>query len=417
MKDYAPYLDWINGQHDRMCELVFTWAEVNSGSGHPAGLDRMLSLLEVEFGVLDGAMERLELRPWERVNSRGDIVQVRLGNALSIRKRPEAPVKVFLGIHYDTVYAPDGLFQKCFRVDEQTLRGPGVADAKGGLLVMLKALEAFERSPWAENLGWEILINPDEEIGSPGSKALLIEAAKRNHFGLVFEPAKVDGKLVGSRKGSGNFTVVVRGRAAHAGRDPHLGRNAIVALCEIVMRLVASQSSTDQVTINAGRIEGGGPLNVVPDLAIARFNVRVPTAEDQQEFERRLTEITVDSHYGSGISVSVHGGFARPPKPLEGKTLDLFNLVARCGRDLGLSIEWAPSGGASDGNTLQAAGLPTVDSLGARGGNIHSPDEYVLLDSLTERARLTALLLMKMASGGAFEEIAPGIPTVGRGRE
>src|SRR3989304_2280040 len=129
-----------------------------------------------------------------------------LGNALSIRKRSTAPLRIFLGAHMDTVYPADHPFQKAVRVDQNTLRGPGVADSKGGLVVMLKALEALERSPYAQSVGWEVLINPDEELGSPGSAPLLAQAAKNTHLGLVFEPPLPDGALVGARKRPATLT-------------------------------------------------------------------------------------------------------------------------------------------------------------------------------------------------------------------
>ena len=159
----------------------------------------------------------------------------------------------------DTVYAVDHPFQKSVRIDDKILRGPGATDAKGGIVVMLVVLQAFERSPWAEKVGWEVLINPDEEIGSPGSAPLLIQAAKRNHLGLVFEPSLPDGNLVGARKGSGNFTVIARGKAAHAGRDPQLGRNAIDALARFIVALASLDDSGDATTTNVGSHPGGRP--------------------------------------------------------------------------------------------------------------------------------------------------------------
>ena len=148
-----------------------------------------------------------------------------------------------------------------------------------------------------------------------------------------------------------------------------------------------------------GHVQGGGPVNVVPDLAECRFNVRVLTREDQTTFEDRLKCLAAEINRIDGISLELHGRFTRPPKPLDGKTLKLLEQVAACGRDLGLSLRWRSTGGACDGNNLAAAGLTTIDSLGVTGGDIHSPEEYVLLDSLVERAKLTALLLMKLAAG------------------
>src|SRR5262249_17454996 len=126
----------------------------------------------------------------------------------------------------------------------------GVADAKGGLAVMLIALQAFEQCPWSKNIGWEILINPDEEIGSPGSSELLRQCATSNHVGMVYEPAFADGAIVSQRKGSGNFDLVVRGRAAHAGRDFAQGRNALTAAATAAIALDHLNQSIPNVTIN-----------------------------------------------------------------------------------------------------------------------------------------------------------------------
>jgi len=376
-----------------MVDLVTQWADTNSESHNLLGLTKMLSMLEDAFSLLGVEKQRIDLvaEPW------GSAEKLQLGQALLLRKRPTALVRVFLGCHMDTVYSMDHPFQKCEPIEGNTLRGPGVADAKGGLVVMLKALEALEKSPWAENVGWEVLINPDEEIGSPGSTALLVEAARENHIGLIFEPSLPDGNLVGDRKGSGNYKVTVRGRAAHAGREPHMGRNAITALARFIVEL--NRASENGVTINVGHIEGGGPVNVVPDLAVCRFNVRVMTLEDQVYFEEHVDGLAREFNRLDGISLDLEGRFARPPKPLDGKTRLLLGHIAGCGADLGLNLEWRTSGGSCDGNNLAAAGLPTVDSLGVTGGGIHSADEYLLLNSLVERAQLSALLLMKLGAG------------------
>jgi glutamate carboxypeptidase len=279
------------------------------------------------------------------------------------------------------------------------MNGPGVADLKGGLVVMLTALQALERSPFAPGIGWEVLINPDEEVGSPGSAGLLEACARRNHVGLLYEPALANGTLAGARKGSGNFTAVVRGRAAHAGREFHQGRNAIVALAEYTRGLDALNGRREGVTLNPGKVEGGGAVNVVPDLAILRFNVRISSTEDGQWVEAQMDALEQALGRRDGIRVQRYGAFARPPKPISLPNERLFAAVAECGRMLDIPIAWQPTGGCCDGNNLAAAGLPNVDTLGVRGGGIHSEREYVILDSLTERAKLSALLLMRLAGG------------------
>jgi glutamate carboxypeptidase len=384
-----------------MLRQVADWAQINTGTHNLDGLARLSAAVERQFASLDVQPEYFDLSQFEATDALGRAAQAPLGRAMRLVKRPDAPLKVLLCIHLDTVFPPDHPFQKITRLDSNTLRGPGVADAKGGLVVLLTALQAFEQTPVASNLGWEVLLNPDEEIGSPGSAALLAEAARRNHIGLVFEPALPDGSLVGARKGSGNFTVVVRGRAAHAGRDFHLGRSAILAVADYIRRLDAGHSDLPGVTINCGVVAGGSALNVVPDLAIARFNIRVTRPQEQQTIEQRVAALAEEISKRDGVAVSVHGGFHSPPKPLDARSSRLFEAIESCGQEIGLRLEIHPSGGACDGNRLAAAGLPVIDTMGPRGGHLHSDQEYILIDSLAERAKLTALLLVKLASGEA----------------
>lgn len=398
MTSHAPTLHWIDSQSDRLRRLVTDWAGINSGTHNLGGLAMLASRLEAEFAVLDGRMSLLDLPPEKSVDSRGNEIATPLGRAISIRKRPDAPLRVFLGIHYDTVYDRDHAFQEVSQIDADTLRGPGVVDAKGGLAIMLIALEALERSGHADRIGWEVLINPDEEIGSPGSVGLLQEAAKRNHVGLVFEPPFPDGSLVSERKGSGNFSVVVRGKSAHAGRAFAAGRNAVVAAADFALRAQRLNGTIPEMTLNIGRIEGGGPVNVVPELAIVRLNIRIAHKEDQQPIEAELHRIAGEVAEKHGVSAKLHGGFLSPPKLLDARTQELYTQVEACGKELGIPITWTRSGGVSDGNKLSAAGLPVIDTLGPVGGNLHSPEEYVLLSSLTQRARLAALLLLTLAS-------------------
>jgi glutamate carboxypeptidase len=416
MQSFAPFLDALSARAGAMREQVLAWVKVPSGSHDVAGLSRMAEKLKDAFAVLGAAAEEIPLRPQAAIDARGEPAFLPLGRALRFRKRPQAPLRVFLGIHYDVVYgeagaaagenavSPSGAAEETgagplIQIEGDILRASGACDAKGGIAILLHALEVFETSPWAERLGWEVLLNPDEELGSPGSLPLLQEAAARNHLGLLYEPCLPDGNLVGARKGSGNFAAVMRGRASHAGRDPHLGRNAVHALAEFIVALDQLGKRHGGLTVNVGKIEGGGALNRVPDLAIARFNLRVRDGDDQRAAEAFLQAQADEFSRREGYALGIHGYFTSPPKPLEGPGLALLEAAAACGRELGLDLKWLSSGGVSDGNKLAAAGLPNVDTLGARGGNIHSPEEWLDLKSLEERARLTALILMKLGAG------------------
>ncbi len=404
MSSHTPILDWIEGQQSRMAGLVERWARINSGSINLDGLAEMARELMAAFAVLGGRAELVDLAPRLSVDPAGEFHETPLGQALRITKRPDAPRRVFLGIHMDTVFGRDNPFQDVSHVDAQTLNGPGVLDAKGGLAVMFVALEAFEQCPAAGEIGWEVLINPDEEIGSPGSAHLFAECAARNHIGLVFEPTLPDGTLAGHRGGSGNYTAVVRGRSAHAGREFNKGRNAIEAAADLVARLAALNSVRDAPAspsgiVNIGAITGGGPVNVVPGLAICRFNIRARDRAKLQHLAEQAEAAAEIVRQRDGISVELHGGVTSWPKLMDPPTLELFNHVRDCGEALGIDVRWQDTGGVCDGNKLAAAGLPTIDTLGPRGGGMHSEQEYLRLDSLTERAKLAALLLMRLAAG------------------
>lgn len=393
---YQPHLDWIASQQGAMEGLVAQWANINSGSYNLAGLRAMRAALAEAFAPLGGVAEVLPLMPITQIDASGNPVAREMAEALTIRKHTAAPIQILLVGHMDTVYGPEHSFQTCRRGAGDVLHGPGVADLKGGLVVMLHALMALERSPWAGKIGWQVLLNPDEEIGSIASDPLLKEAAAGKNFALVYEPALVDGTLAGARKGSGNFTIVVRGRAAHAGRNPEEGRNAIVALADITQRLFALGGGRAGLTINPGKIEGGGALNVVPDLAILRFNIRTGAVADEAwvlgEIQKIIAEIQLDRE----VVAELHGHFTRTPKPMSQQNQAIFDRVLAAAAALRLPIGIKPSGGCCDGNNLWRHGLANVDTMGVRGANIHSENEIVHLNSLTERAQLSALLLMRL---------------------
>lgn len=388
-------LDWIDSQAQHMLHTTMAWSRINSGSYHLEGLARMCAVLEDHFHWLHGDMQHVPLPPLAAINAQGEEISLPMADALRIRKRPEAPLQVVLTGHMDTVFPKDCDFQEPVFQDEAHINGPGVADMKGGLMVMLKALEAFEQFGDTEKLGYEIIINPDEEIGSQSSDFLFQEAAKRCHFGMIYEPALANGTLAGGRKGSGNFTCVVRGVAAHAGREFDKGKNAIVSASKLALALHALNGQRDGVTLNIGKVEGGGALNQVPDVAMLRFNVRVPDVTAMQWIEQML-ETVMAQH---DDPVFIHGGFTRPPKPMDTQLEQHFSALKMTASLLGMDLAWQATGGCCDGNNLFSYGVPNIDTLGVRGGMIHSDQEYLVIDSLPERSKLSALHLMRLADG------------------
>ena len=400
----AAVLASLDNTRAAMLARVQDWAAINSGSRNLAGLAIIADRLLAAFAPLGGTVRLCDPAPVTAIDAAGAHVPLAHGRNLHIVKRPEAPVRVLLTGHMDTVFAADHPFQMCHWHDADTLNGPGTADMKGGIAVMLAALTAFEASPFAERLGWEVVINSDEEVSSPGSAALLAEAARRCHLGLTYEPALPDGTLAGARKGSGNFSAAITGRAAHAGREPENGRNAVLAAADFALRLKAL--TADDLSVNPAKIDGGGPNNIVPDSAVLRWNMRPSTTAAEARATAAITALSRDIAAAHEVAIHVHGGFARPPKPMDANQQRLFELVRDCGAAIGLGIGWRDTGGVCDGNNLAATGLAVVDTLGPRGGAIHSADEFLCVDSLEERARLSALLLVRLAQSGWIREIA-----------
>jgi len=273
---------------------------------------------------------------------------------------------------------------------------------KGGLSLMLAALEAFERAPGEKRVGYEVLLSPDEEVGSLASAPLLAELGARAHLGMTYEPSMADGALVDARKGSANYSLVFTGKAAHVGRAFIDGRNAVIAAADTAMRLDALNGARDGVTFNVGAIDGGSAVNVVPERAVLRFNVRAPDDESAGWAQDEVTRIVREAEAREGISVHLHGGFTRPPKPLNATQRTVKDWTHQAGAVLGLDLQFRPSGGVCEGNNLFAAGCPNIDTLGPCGGHLHSDQEFALLPSFAERAKLSFLMLSAVERG-AFD--------------
>lgn len=394
----ATAIETIHNQP--MLEQVAHWAAINSGTRNLAGLKTVAAALGDAFSGLPGTIDLVEAAPVESVAADGTVSQLDHGRHLHLDVRPDAPVRMLLTGHMDTVYPLDHPFQTLTMRDDGSLHGPGVADMKGGLAVMLAALKAVEASPLAARIGYEVVINSDEETGSFSSAALLARAARGKVAALTYEPALPDGTLAGARGGTGNFSIIVHGRSAHAGRNPDDGRNAIVAAADLAVRLAKARGPG--LAVNPARIEGGGPNNVVPDFALLRVNFRPATPDDIVRAQLLLDTVVAAIATEHDVRVEVHGSFNRPPKPIDPGAARLFELVKSAGADLGLSIGWRATGGVCDGNNIAACCVPVVDTMGVRGGAIHSPEEFMIVDSLAERAALSAVTILRIAERGGL---------------
>jgi len=387
----------IKDSYKHMIVQLHEWCGINSGTENLHGQQQMRNIITQAFSPIADEIITYQLPPITQINMAGDTIMQTYGDALYIRKRPCLKKRVLLSGHMDTVYTENDAFQHLTYMTENILRGPGVADMKGGLIIMLQALRNFEQLPCAKQLGWDVFINADEEIGSLASQHLFTEVAPLCQTALVYEPAMPGGFLAKNRKGSGKFTLIAEGKAAHVGRAFHDGRNAICYLAEAISAIHALNYQQDNVHINVGKIAGGSALNIVPDKAVAKLDVRITNADDATWVHNKIDNI-INKMQCDGYKLTLHGNFHRPVKKINQAHEHLFTRVQNIAKSLGITLKWKDSGGCCDGNNLAMLGLPTLDTLGVCGGDIHTPNEFVLLDSLVERTALSTLLLEELAS-------------------
>lgn len=307
------------------------------------------------------------------------------------------PFQLLLG-HADTVWTRGTLARMPVRREGDVLRGPGVFDMKTGLAQAIFALELLDEAGAVPPLAPVLLVTSDEEIGSPESERWVRRLARRAERAYVLEPALgPEGRLKTARKGTGTFTVVVRGRRAHAGLDPEDGASAIQELAHVVQRLHALSDPDRGISVNVGEVRGGVRPNVVADEARAVVDVRVPDEEAARAVERAVRTLEPVT---PGTRLEVEGSVARPPMELTPGTRALWERARALGRRLGLELEHGRAGGASDANFTSRL-APTLDGLGAVGGGAHADSEHVRIPEIPRRTALLALLLMEPADVGA----------------
>jgi glutamate carboxypeptidase len=396
--DTAPqaFLDAIDA--DTMLREVQDWSAINTGTANIEGLEKMAGVLADAFSALPGDVELVQPATVTAISAEGREYEKPHGKHLVLRVRPEAEHRFVLTGHMDTVFPADHPFQTVKWLDDDTINGPGTADMKGGLNIILHSLRTFETIEGSSRVGYDVMINSDEETGSLASRGLIEELARGKYAALTYEPSALpDGTLAHARGGTGNYSITITGRSAHAGRNPQDGRNAIVAASDLVLKIKGLEA--EDITVNPAKIEGGAANNVVPDLAILRFNIRPKSTDAMNRFDGELGAILKGIEAEHEVGIHRHGGVTRPPKPVDDRAQRLFDLVKACGAELGQQIGWKSTGGVCDGNNIAATGVPVVDTMGVRGGAIHSPDEFMIVSSLRERAALSALVLTKLSTG------------------
>jgi len=390
----------LNEHKKTMLKQLHMLCSIPSGSHQIEGLAQIHEVLKHLFLPIVDEIETHALAPVPSINLAGQETHTPVGALLYLRKRPHLKRRILLSGHMDTVFNDQSHSIKLIKTRNHRLKGPGVADMRGGLLVMLHALQSFEKTPFAKTLGWDVVITADEELGSPGSHVFLETIRTRYQAALVYEPAVTsEGNFAKNRKGSGKFTLIATGKSAHAGRAFNKGRNAIPYLAEALVAIHALNDNDRKITFNIGEIAGGEALNIVPDIAVAKIDVRICLPEDEiwvnNAFNTLMKQLKRE-----GYHLKLHGEFSRPVKRVNPESKALFKRLQQLGAMQGLNFDWEDTGGCSDGNNLMHSGIAVLDTLGVRGGNIHSPEEFLIIDSLVERACLNALLLVDLARGG-----------------
>ncbi len=309
--------------------------------------------------------------------------------------------RVLFLAHYDTVFEPGEPERRPFRISGSRAYGPGVADMKGGVITLWEALRALQSLGWDGFGSLTVVHNADEEIGSHASRAVIEEAGRAADVCLVLEPGRADGSVVTARKGVARFTLTVLGKAAHAGVAPQEGASAVAALAPKLVAIHALNDYPRGLTLNAIVTHGGARSNIVPERAEAEIDVRIPTPALGDEVIARL-EAIVHAEHLPGTRATLAGEVNRPPFAPGRGGAALFDVARKAAAALGLSLKGTTTGGGSDGNFVAALGVPVLDGLGAVGGGYHSPDEYLELDTLPQRAALVALLTWEACGREAF---------------
>lgn len=391
---------------DQVCQLIqsrevllreqlASHVAIPTGYNNTPGLDEYRGVLIDRLRALGAELELIPGTPREPwLNPKGTVSDDIPPMAV-LRKRThtgDAPKAMIAG-HLDTVFDPAGTFREMkVSADGTTANGPGVVDMKGGILIAVTALEALAEA--GIDIPWTFTLNSDEETGSYFSHNALQQVAREHEIGLALEPALPGGELAVERRGSGQFMAEVTGRSAHAGRAFFEGVSAVYGLAHALVAIETFSDEQAGISVNAGPLEGGIATNVVPDYAAAWGNVRYPTQGAADALGAKMDALMTDDQ--AMPRVVIRRSFNRPAKPLIPETEALAQTARRVAESIGQRLPFASTGGVCDGNIMQDAGLPTIDTLGVRGGDLHCTTEWIELRSLVERSQLFACLLMEL---------------------
>lgn len=373
----ADLKGYFEAQRQSMLAELEALVEMESPTSDKAAVDRLGQALQARLEQVG-----LEVRRLPRQNA-GDLLLGRLS-------APDTDRRILLLCHMDTVWPLGTVASRPARISGGRLIAPGAADMKGGLVVALyalQALQALELQPVGEILA---LFTSDEETGSRASRQIIEELAGQSQLVLCLEPGLPDGSLKTARKGGMTVKLTTFGRAAHAGGGHQEGINAIEEMAHHILELQRLTDYERGTTVSVGRIEGGVVTNIVPPECQAWFDMRITQPEERQRLEATVSQLQPRLP-GAALEAEISTG--RPPMPRDTRMAATFEQVQQVGRRYGLQVTEAGTGGASDANFAAALGIPVLDGLGPAGGELHAEQEYILIDSLVERALLLAVIL------------------------
>lgn len=373
---------FLEQHQEEMLQFIEKLVNIDSGSYQKQGVDKIGKILEKSYKELGFNCLVVEEEEY--------------GNHLIIEHKDAIDPKIIILAHMDTVFPEGTTAERPFRIEGNRAFGPGVIDMKASQAAVLYAVKALlnNRSPGYNNI--RIVLNSDEEIGSPTSRKMIEREAKGKKFALVMEPARKDGSLVTARRGKGNYTLIVEGRAAHSGIEPEKGRSAIEALAHKIIQLHELSDHENGISVNVGMIEGGSSVNTISDHAEAQIDVRIKELEQVERLEESLERICSSSDV-AGTKISLEGEMNRPPMEKNKKTRALLRIIQDVGDEIGVVIEDTATGGGSDASFTSSLGVATIDGLGPIGGNAHSDKEYLEIPSLVERTFLLATIIERLS--------------------
>ncbi|MEP7082329.1 MAG: M20 family metallopeptidase [Chloroflexota bacterium] len=384
MPDLTALRERVESQLSRYLATLEQLVNVDCGSYTPEGVNRVADVVADALGAMGAEVERIPHRPTAEEGQLGDLVIGRLAG--------RGPRLLLIG-HMDTVFDPGTAAARPYRSEGGRAFGPGVTDMKSGLLAGLHAVEALHATGVQPAITF--VANPDEEIGSPFSSAHIRRLAPDHDAALVLECARANGDIVSARKGIADVHVTFTGRAAHAGVEPEKGRSAIVEAAHQVLALHALNGQWPTVTVNAGVIHGGTRPNVVAERCEIQVDVRAATINEFEAAKAEVARIVAATHV-DGVRGEMRPSTGHQPMEKSPASARLVALAVSIAGDLGFTLRDAATGGASDANTTSASGLPTLDGLGPIGGDDHSVDEWLDLESVVPRTTLLGALMARI---------------------